>query len=282
MISVRSAMSRSIIGGRSSPNAGSAFLQASLPFPSSSDESRTNNSSPFVRHMTSPAYKRYLKKQQVPKGHVRGLKPSIGAIRPGIQVPNLHIAKDMGKSFSEMENEPLQVIAEMGNHNARYEVLKRHIMAVDEVNYAEAEKTMQKVVEKCKEGLFMYALPYRIGIAIALISGIGAIPMVFDLNTATVFNDKFVTMEYPQPSDLDTILETGAWTWNWMEPLTGTLSFSLLTLQYARQQLLNLGVKPFTGRVLSSRSNKLIRAFPNYNERLLSNFVESYPMHGRN
>lgn len=207
MISVRSAMSRSMIGGRSNHNAGAAFLHASLPFPSSSsEESRTKNASPSVRHMTSPAYKRYLKKQTILEGNVRGLKPSIGAIQHGLQVPTLDVAKDMGKSFCEMENEPLQVIAEMGNHFARYEVLKRHIMAVDHVEYDVAEKTMQKIVRKCKEGLYLYALPYQIGIAIAMISGFGVLPMVFELNTATIFNENYVTMEYPQPEDLDTML----------------------------------------------------------------------------
>lgn len=272
MISIRTAMSRSVIGRRSAPNAGAAFAQTNLPFPSSTvDESRANDSSPSVRRFVSPAYKRYQEKQKVLSESTRGIKPSIGALQDGIQVPTKSVAKDMGMSFSEMENEPLQIIAEMGNHSARYEVLQRHIMAVDDVEYDEAGKRMQEIEAKCKEGLFLYALPYRVGIFVSVVGGLGAIPMVFDINTAHSFNEAFVTMEVPPADEIDTILgksmrrnesvccfhfvlvkvpshhscclnyllsinhkETGAWTWNWMEPLTGTLSFTLLTLQFAR------------------------------------------------
>ena len=34
-----------------------------------------------------------------------------------------------------------------------------------------------------------------------------------------------------KPEDLETILEVGSWTWGWMEPPLGQLSFFLLTLQ---------------------------------------------------
>lgn len=275
-------MSRSVIGRRSAPNAGAAFAQTNLPFPSSTvDESRANDSSPSVRRFVSPAYKRYQEKQKVLSESTRGIKPSIGALQDGIQVPTKSVAKDMGMSFSEMENEPLQIIAEMGNHSARYEVLQRHIMAVDDVEYEQAGKRMQEIEAKCKEGLFLYALPYRVGIFVSVVGGLGAIPMVFDINTAHSFNEAFVTMEVPPADEIDTILETGAWTWNWMEPLTGTLSFTLLTLQFARQQLLNLGAKPFTGWVLHRRSSILQNHFPDYDDRLLSNFVKSFPMNGR-
>uniref|UniRef100_A0A7S0UJQ1 Uncharacterized protein n=1 Tax=Pseudo-nitzschia delicatissima TaxID=44447 RepID=A0A7S0UJQ1_9STRA len=279
MISVRSSMTRSIVGGRSTPNAGAAFLQANLPFPSSSsDEAKNNNSSPTVRRFVAPAYRRYLNRQQFLKENTRGLKPSIGARAPGIQKPSLEVAKDMGRSFSEMENDPLMVIAEIGSHSARCEVLKRHIMCVDEVDYDTAGKTLEELTAKSLEGLSFYTLPYKVGITLAVVAGVGAIPMVFDISTAMSFNAKFVTMDTPPPSDLDTVLETGAWTWNWMEPLTGTLSFSLLAFQYARQQFLNLGIKPFTQRVLHRRSQILINAYPQYNDRLLANFVESHPM----
>lgn len=276
-------MSRSVIGRRNAPNAGAAFLQANLPFPTKSvdDESRTSDSSPTVRHFASPAYRRYQAKQKAEATTIRAFKPSIGALQDGIQVPTKKVALDMGMSFSEMENEPLQIIAEMGNHSARYEVLQRHIMAVDDVEYEEAGKRMQEVEARCKEGLFLYALPYRIGIVVSVAVGIGAIPMVFDFTTADIFNASFVTMEVPPPDDLDTAFEIGAWTWNWMEPITGTLSFTLLTLQFARQQLLNLGAKPFTGMMLQRRSNYLHNQFPDYDDRLLSNFVKSFPMHGR-
>lgn len=289
MISARSSMTRGILAGRSMPNAGASFLQANLPFASPSfddNETKKTNNSPSVRHFLSPAYKRHMKKQNFQKSdiqgllesNIKGLKPSVGAHEPGIQKPTIEVAKDMGKAFSEMENDTLLVIAENGSHTARCEVLKRHIMAVDEVEYDVAEKKLEEITETSKKSLFLYTLPYRIGYICAIVAGIGAVPMVFEINTAMAFNKDFVTMDIPVKSDLDTVLETGAWTWNWMEPLTGTLSFSLLAFQYARQQFLNLGIKPFTQRVIHRRSNYLIKVYPQYSDRLLTNFVETYPM----
>ena len=45
-----------------------------------------------------------------------------------------------------------------------------------------------------------------------------------------------------------------------------------------RQQLLNLGLKPFTQMLISKRAKNLCEAFPEYDEGLLHHFVESDPM----
>jgi hypothetical protein len=45
-----------------------------------------------------------------------------------------------------------------------------------------------------------------------------------------------------------------------------------------RQQLLNLGLKPFTQILLAKRAKNLCNAFPEYDEGLLNSFVESDPM----
>jgi len=70
-------------------------------------------------------------------------------------------------------------------------------------------------------------LPYQVGIWVSLVSGWASIPLVFHLKTAEVFNDLFVTSEHPLPEEglLDTWLEVGGWTWGWMEPPLGTISF---------------------------------------------------------
>lgn len=212
------------------------------------------------------------------KTGVRAAKPSIQASTDGIQVPSLIVAQDMGKVYSEMENEPLVVIAEMRNHGARIEVLRRHIMAVDKINYEKAGVTLDKIMAKNREKLFFFSSPYKIGMFSAIVLGLGAFPMVFSVNTALWFNDIYVTMDVPPPSDLDTFLETGAWSWNWMEPILGTASFSLLCFQYIRQQLLNLGMKPYTQKLIEMRANSLCKAFPDYQEHIIYNFVESDPM----
>lgn len=197
------------------------------------------------RHVTttSPAYRRYLQQKQraavaigsgsvqTPPSFSNDAKQQTDGHKT---VPTIGMTKTMPSGFSEMENEPLLTIAEMGNHSARIEVLKRHIMMVDQVDYEQATKTFQYVAKKNREGIAAAVLPYQLGIGVAIVGGFGSIPMVFDMNTAMWFNHHFVTMEIPEPSDLDTFLEVGAWTWNWMEPVLGTASFVLLCLQFSR------------------------------------------------
>lgn len=226
---------------------------------------------------SSPAYRRYLKKQQQQQldAMTTSSTPRIPTHKHERQIPSLAVAQSLANGVSEMENEPLLIIAELGNHKARCEILKRHIMMVDEVQYDEAEHTLQTIHEKNRQNVVWAVLPYQVGTALAMVTGLGAIPMVFDIDLALWFNHRYVTMEIPEPSDLDTALETGAWTWNWMEPVLGTASFTLLAFQFSRQQIKNLGMKPYTARLKASRAKALIQAFPRYDPELLHNFVET-------
>lgn len=232
MISIRSTLTRNLVGGRGREAVAAAFAQVAasnnnINVPSSSSSNYDTPTSSVVRYQTSPAYRRYLQKQN-------GL---INAHEHGVQTPSLGVARAMPNGFSEMENGPLIVIAEMGNHKARCEVLRRHIMMIDNVDYDDATTTLNEIEKKNRKNIIWAVLPYQIGIATALITGIGAIPMVFSVDIALWFNHHFVTMEIPGESDLDTALETGAWTWNWMEPVLGTASFTLLCLQFSRYVL---------------------------------------------
>ena len=188
------------------------------------------------------------------------------------------MALDMHQNFSQMENMPLVVIAEMGSHSARTEVLRRHIMAVDKVDYGQAGKTLENVDKKSRKHLIWYLLPYRIGITFGMFAGFGIIPLTFHLATAKVFNEVMVTTDVPPPADLETFLEVSTWTWTWMGSATGVASFMFLAFQYVRQQAVNLGIRPFTMKIQKTRAQQLARAFPQYNERLLSNYVKSDTM----
>jgi hypothetical protein len=84
-----------------------------------------------------------------------------------------------------------------------------------------------------------------------------------------------VTAEVAEPEDLETWLEVGAWTWNWMEPPLGQISFFLLTLQFARNQMLNLGAKPYTHWLQQYRARRLEKVYPQYNAKILSDFAIS-------
>ena len=60
--------------------------------------------------------------------------------------------------------------------------------------------------------------------------GIYSFPVVFDANVAHWFNNLYVTTDIPEPKDLETMFEVGNWTWGWMEPPLGTISFFILCM----------------------------------------------------
>lgn len=57
----------------------------------------------------------------------------------------------------------------------------------------EAQPIFDKMVESNRKGLFVATLPYKIGIAAALVAGFGSLPMIFDINTVLWFNEIYVT-----------------------------------------------------------------------------------------
>jgi hypothetical protein len=171
------------------------------------------------------------------------------------------------------------MLGEMGNPEAHEEILTRHVMNIDSVSYEMASEKVEEIAAKNKKGAFLLALPYQIGIAASLTAGLASIPLVFHLPTAEWFNLYYVTTDVPETKDLETALEVGAWTWNWMEPALGQVSFLLLCLQFSRAQIGNLGVKPYTGKVKEWRANRLAEAYPQYDERVIKNFSNSSRIH---
>lgn len=178
-----------------------------------------------------------------------------------------------------MDNDALVVLGRMGIHGANKEILKRHIMAVDQVSYDTAEITYAKISEANKDYMFMLALPYQIGIVTAVTMGVLSLPMVFHYGTAEWFNQSYVTTDVPDEKDLETYLEVGSWTWNWMEPVLGTLSFTLLTFQFSRAQLDNLGIKPYTHKVKQWRAERLAEKFPQYDVNVIIAYSKSATIH---
>eukprot|EP00980_Cylindrotheca_fusiformis_P012931 scaffold3235_cov83-Cylindrotheca_fusiformis.AAC.2 len=148
--------------------------------------------------------------------------------------PTVEIAQQMPITMGQMENGTLVTIAALGDHQARCEVLKRHIMTQDHVDYDKACEIFEQIALANRGAINFAVYPYFIGIGAGMFSAFAALPLVFDLNTALWFNEDYVTTDIPEPRDLETMLEVGAWTWNWMEPPLGTFSFVLLCLQFAR------------------------------------------------
>jgi hypothetical protein len=229
---------------------------------------------------------RYFHGRVVPLSRKRygfGAKSSFRArtrnVQPADTKPSIEVARAMPSSCAEMDNSTLATLGFMGNHDARTEILVRHIMATDVCSYDEAQLVHSQILKKNSEYMFMLSLPYQIGIASALTAGLVSFPMVFHLKTAEVFNAVFVTTDIPEPKDLETMLEIGSWTWNWMEPPLGTLSFILLCMQYARAQVQNLGIKPYTELIKQWRGERLAKAFPKYDPRVLLAYSESAPIY---
>ena len=170
-------------------------------------------------------------------------------------------------------NELLLDCAERGDPGSIREMLTRHIMRVDEVEWKDADAKVDTIESDAQAGIFKHKLPYFFGVAFGFISAWGSIPMVFDLATAEAFNAAYVTTEHPRAEDLETWLEVGAWSWNWMEPWTGTISFQLLAMQFMRMQMLNVGFRPYTGWVIGARQRRLANMHPKYSGKELDQYA---------
>ena len=175
-----------------------------------------NNNSHHVHYrcMASLAHKRFQKRKQL--------------------TPDRELALAMPTSVKEMDNSSLITLAAMNDHEAACEMLIRHIMSHDKVNYASALEKFDEIEEHHGKGLTLYLIPYNIGIATAVSAACISVPLVFHLPTVHWFNHFFVTADIPPPQDLETWLEVGSWSWNWMEPPLGQISFFLLCLQFSR------------------------------------------------
>jgi hypothetical protein len=81
-------------------------------------------------------------------------------------------------------------------------------------------------------------------------------------------------VDVPEEKDLETALEVGSWAWNWMEPPLGQISFFLLCLQFARAQMQNLQVHPYTEWLQNKRAARLTALYPQYNKIIVEDFAK--------
>lgn len=181
----------------------------------------------------------------------------------------------MPKDLKHFPNDVLLMLSVEGDAGAREEIVIREIMAVDSVEWEGAQPRLKEIETAAKSGLVMARLPYKIGIGTAMVGGLVTFPLCFNLSTALWFNELYVTTDVAEAKDLETWLEVGSWTWNWMEPPLGQLSFFFLTLQYARTTMQNIGLQPYTEWLCSRRAERLSKQFPQYNSRVLSDYSRS-------
>jgi len=145
-------------------------------------------------------------------------------------------------------------------------------MRADGLDREEAEAKLEEIRTFIIKYDHILQLPYSVGTGTALLCGFIAVPMVFDWEIAVWFNQHYVTMDLPAPQDRETMLEVGAWTWNYMEPVIGTASFVLLALEVARTRMLNAGFRPYTFLVRETRAERVSKAYPRYEARLIIDY----------
>lgn len=198
-------------------------------------------------------------------------------------IPSIDDAKAMPRNVSELSGEMLFVMANLGggtsNDTVLREMLRREIMAVDGVEYVDTKDRLMEISAYTDSITTTTKLPYQIGIVTSVTAGWLSLPLVFHYGMASKFNDMFVTCDPPAPGEADTWLEVGSWTWNWMEPPLGALSFFLLCMQFAREQRLQIGAKPFTERVRHNQGSALVAAFPQYNEAIIRAYAETIALY---
>ena len=123
--------------------------------------------------------------------------------------PTMEVAQSMPINYAHMDNISLLTLSAMNNEKARAEMLRRHIMVVDNVSYSEACLTFKKIDIEIRKGMFVHSIPYKLGIMAAGGAAVGSIPLCFHLPTVEWFNELYVTTDVPPPEDLETWLEVG-------------------------------------------------------------------------
>ena len=126
--------------------------------------------------------------------------------------------------------------------------------------------------------MWLYKLPYQLGIGTTLCMGLGAVPCVFHKETAIWFCSNFVKEDIPtEPEVLETWFKVGTWTWSWMEPMIGTASFVLLAFQLVRSHMQKIDQKPFGRYMESRRADHLTKHFPAYEREIVRDYAKSDP-----
>jgi len=212
--------------------------------------------------------------RSTPVGATAGTARALTSRAP--QVPTAAEAEAMPRHVSQLSGEALFILAQTGTGHAgaARERLRREIMHVDEVDYFQAGARISELAKVNTENLNLARAPYFVGIGTALVSGWASIPLVFNKWTAKHFNEIAVTTDVPETSDLETMLEVGMWSWGWMEPPLGTISFFILCMQYSRDQRINLGLPLFTQRYQDSCAAKLEKAFPQYDRLVVRDYAK--------
>ena len=209
-------------------------------------------------------------------GHLR----AINAIRSDFSTkagsvarhfPTREEAASQARYYHEMDGAALLIMAAHGDSGARRERFIREIMYTDQIDWPDAATKVDDMASLEMKGHITQKVSEAVGIG-SIIIGLGSLPMVFHLDTALWFNENYVTTDVPEARDLETWLEVGQWTWGWMEPPIGTLSFVFLAFQFARGRGI---INPAQVFYMKRRQERLLRMYPRYAPLILMQWAES-------
>merc|ERR1712137_5382 len=108
-------------------------------------------------------------------------------------------------------------MAARGVPEAQVERMRREVMWVDRVSWDEAEPKLEEIQRIVLAKRRLTESPYYFAVAIAMTTACLCLPMTFHHDTAVWFNEHYVTMDTPPEKEIETWLEVGGWTWNWVE-----------------------------------------------------------------
>jgi len=194
--------------------------------------------------------------------------------------PTIAYARSMPCDYSAMRHEQILQLSVEGDYGARKEALTRNIMAIESIEHEEAEKIVEEIKGYNYVAMWVHHIPYKLGLASAMTAGMLSFPFIFHRGTVEWFNEKYVTTDVPIAADLETPLEIAIWSWNWMEPICGQVSFVLLVLQFARAQMSNLGLRPYGNMMKNFRANQLVKKYPKYNELFVRWYSDGHTLFG--
>jgi hypothetical protein len=191
--------------------------------------------------------------------------------------PTIPDANRMPRNYRELTNESIAILALEGIDEATKERLVREVMRVDNISWPEATLKVQEMDAINDSKAWVMHLPHMMGVFLGVVGAIVSIPMTFHKPTAVWFNANYAKHDLPDGGleGIETIFEVGGWSWGWMEPVMGTLSFALLGLQFARANMQNMKIKPYTEFVESWRANRLAKMYPQYEREIVRAFSKT-------
>lgn len=194
-------------------------------------------------------------------------------------VPSLELAQAMPTEMYELSNEELLVLSHMGSNDACVERLVREVMRVDHLEWSVARRRVIEIDKFYSTLMTSATFPYMLGIGAAILAGGLAIPFVYCREIAEWTNDTFVHSPAEEPENMKTIWEVSGWSWNWMEPLLGTASFTILCLQLVRAMGSDVDMLAFNERCKVYNADLLADKYPEYNRGIIRAFAKTSNMH---